>query len=93
MLSSAWIARTVDGVTGPIELAVAAQPDQFEYLDSLGWGYFKLGQLQEARAALRRSLEIEPSDATAPIRRAHLRAVEARLRALEAAPGGPTEPR
>jgi tetratricopeptide (TPR) repeat protein len=40
--------------------AVQTKPQNAAYLDSLGWAYFKSGDLNEARTALRRALEIAP---------------------------------
>jgi len=66
---------------GLIERAVAERPDEAEFLDSLGWGYFKQGRLHDARGALERSLELAPDGPTRAAREAHLRAVQAALRA------------
>ncbi|MDR0637779.1 MAG: tetratricopeptide repeat protein [Spirochaetaceae bacterium] len=40
--------------------AVQTKPQNAAYLDSLGWAYYKSGDLNEARTALRRALEIAP---------------------------------
>jgi tetratricopeptide (TPR) repeat protein len=40
--------------------AVQTKPQNAFYLDSLGWAYYKSGDLNEARTALRRALEIAP---------------------------------
>jgi tetratricopeptide (TPR) repeat protein len=40
--------------------AVQTKPQSAAYLDSLGWAYFKCGELNEARNTLRRALEIAP---------------------------------
>jgi tetratricopeptide (TPR) repeat protein len=40
--------------------AVQTRPQSAAYLDSLGWAYFKSGELNEARSTLRRALEIAP---------------------------------
>ena len=40
--------------------AVDRKPKSAAYLDSLGWAYFKKGDLDEARAWLRRAFEISP---------------------------------
>jgi tetratricopeptide (TPR) repeat protein len=40
--------------------AVDIKPQSAAYLDSLGWAYFKSGEANEARAWLRRALEISP---------------------------------
>jgi tetratricopeptide (TPR) repeat protein len=39
---------------------VQSKPQSAAYLDSLGWAYFKSGELNEARTTLRRALEIAP---------------------------------
>lgn len=63
-----------------LERAVAERPHDPEMLDSLGWGYYKLGRLEDARAALRRSLELAPGGPTRSVREEHLRVVEEALR-------------
>jgi tetratricopeptide (TPR) repeat protein len=40
--------------------AVQTKPQNAAYLDSLGWAYFKIGDVNEARTTLRRALEIAP---------------------------------
>jgi tetratricopeptide (TPR) repeat protein len=40
--------------------AVRLKPQNPAYLDSLGWAYFKNGDMNEARSMLRRALEISP---------------------------------
>ena len=40
--------------------AVQTKPQNAAYLDSLGWAYYKSGELKEARTALRLALEIAP---------------------------------
>jgi len=40
--------------------AVDKKPKSAAYLDSLGWAYFKNGNLQEAKAWLRRAFELAP---------------------------------
>jgi tetratricopeptide (TPR) repeat protein len=40
--------------------AVQTKPQNPAYLDSLGWAYYKSGELNEARSTLRRALEISP---------------------------------
>jgi tetratricopeptide (TPR) repeat protein len=46
-----------------IERAVAADPENSAYLDSLGWAYFKLGQLDQAEKYLIKSLKRRPESA------------------------------
>jgi Flp pilus assembly protein TadD len=40
--------------------AVDKKPQNPAYLDSLGWAYFKAGELGEARQWLRRALDLAP---------------------------------
>jgi tetratricopeptide (TPR) repeat protein len=42
--------------------AVDTRPQSPAYLDSLGWAYFKSGELLEARTWIRRALEIAPDE-------------------------------
>jgi len=42
--------------------AVDKKPNNAAYLDSLGWSYFKNGELIEARTWLRRALDLAPND-------------------------------
>jgi tetratricopeptide (TPR) repeat protein len=42
--------------------AVDKKPQSPAYLDSLGWAYFKSGELLEARTWLRRALELAPHE-------------------------------
>jgi len=42
--------------------AVDSKPQNAAYLDSLGWAYYKSGELLEARTWLRRALEIAPEE-------------------------------
>jgi tetratricopeptide (TPR) repeat protein len=52
--------------------AVDKKPQSPAYLDSLGWAYFKNGELLEARTWLRRALELAPQEKEI---RKHLRIV------------------
>ncbi|MBV8200531.1 MAG: tetratricopeptide repeat protein, partial [Acidobacteria bacterium] len=47
-----------------IERAVALEPDNGAYVDSLGWVYYRLGRFEQARAALERATRLEISDGT-----------------------------
>lgn len=47
-----------------IQKAVKAQPDNSSFLDSLGWAYFKLGNLDEAEKNLREAIRHSPSSST-----------------------------
>jgi tetratricopeptide (TPR) repeat protein len=46
------------------ERAVALDPDNGAYVDSLGWVYFQLGRKPEARALLERAVRLDPEDAS-----------------------------
>lgn len=46
-----------------VERAVAIEPDNGAYLDSLGWAYFRLGRYSDARLQLERAIELVPDDA------------------------------
>jgi len=41
--------------------AVELKPQNAAYLDSLGWAYFKIGDVSEARSWLRRALDLAPT--------------------------------
>ncbi|MDP9122419.1 MAG: tetratricopeptide repeat protein, partial [Acidobacteriota bacterium] len=47
-----------------VEQAVALDPDNGAYVDSLGWVYFRQGRLEQARATLERATHLETEDAT-----------------------------
>ena len=47
-----------------IQRAVALEPDNGAYVDSLGWAYFRLGRLSEARHHLEEAARLIPEDAT-----------------------------
>jgi tetratricopeptide (TPR) repeat protein len=47
-----------------IKKAVELDPQRYEYLDSLGWAYFKLGQYNMAEDNLRKAIERNSMDAT-----------------------------
>jgi tetratricopeptide (TPR) repeat protein len=82
-----------------IERAVALEPDNGAYVDSLGWVYYRLGRFEEARSALERATRLETGDGTV---QEHLgdvygamgqreRAGQAYRRALELASGDPAK--
>lgn len=52
-----WIESGVhlDRAVDMVKQAVALDPDNGAYIDSLGWGYYKLGRYEEARDALERA--------------------------------------
>ena len=47
-----------------VEKAVALEPDNGAYVDSLGWVYFRLGRLEQARTELERATRLEIADGT-----------------------------
>lgn len=47
-----------------IKKAVELDPQNYAYLDSLGWAYFKLGQYNVAETDLRKAVERNSMDAT-----------------------------
>ncbi len=66
----------VDRGVGLLERAVEKRPKNYDFLDSLGWGYYRQGRLEEARDTLRRSLELNGTSPSAPSRRQHLAEIE-----------------
>ncbi len=52
-----WIEKgqNLDKAVDMVRRAVALAPDNGAYIDSLGWGYFQLGRLDEARQSLERA--------------------------------------
>ena len=59
-----------------LEKAVAREPRNAAFLDSLGWAYFRLGQVDGAQKNLREAHRREPSD---PTIEEHMGDLEARL--------------
>ncbi|MDI6740851.1 MAG: tetratricopeptide repeat protein, partial [Candidatus Edwardsbacteria bacterium] len=47
-----------------IAQALQKEPDNAYYIDSMGWVYFRLGQLAEAQASIERAVSLMPGDAT-----------------------------
>lgn len=47
-----------------VSRAVALEPDNGAYVDSLGWAYYRLGRPEQARSYLERAARLEPEDAT-----------------------------
>jgi Tfp pilus assembly protein PilF len=62
-----------------LQKAVEQRPNDADFLDSLGWGYYKLGRLEEARQLLERSLELNDWSPSTADRRAHLETIEQAL--------------
>ncbi|MDR3301310.1 MAG: tetratricopeptide repeat protein [Spirochaetaceae bacterium] len=57
------LAETGTNVQRGIELckkALDKHPNNAAYMDSIGWAYYKIGEITEARAWLRRALDIAP---------------------------------
>jgi tetratricopeptide (TPR) repeat protein len=54
----------LDDALGMLQKAVQLDPQRFEYLDSLGWAYFKLGQYSLAEENLRKASERDATDPT-----------------------------
>jgi len=46
-----------------IQKALALDPDNPYYIDSLGWAYFRLGRLEEARGQLERAIQLGADEA------------------------------
>ncbi|HET7447729.1 MAG TPA: tetratricopeptide repeat protein [Methyloceanibacter sp.] len=70
-LGYSWIdqGRNVKQAMDYIRKAVKLKPDDGYYVDSLGWAYFRLGNLQAAVETLERAVELKPDD---PIINDHL---------------------
>jgi tetratricopeptide (TPR) repeat protein len=47
-----------------IRKAVKLKPDDGYYVDSLGWAYYRLGNMEEAVKQLERAVELKPEDPT-----------------------------
>lgn len=47
-----------------VQRAVALDPENGSYVDSLGWTYYRLGRHEQARGYLERAARLEPTDAT-----------------------------
>jgi tetratricopeptide (TPR) repeat protein len=54
----------LDEALGMIQKAVELDPQNYAYLDSLGWAYFKLGKYNLAEEDLRKAVERNSTDAT-----------------------------
>jgi Flp pilus assembly protein TadD len=53
----------VDQAVPLIEQALAVDPDNPYYIDSLGWAYFRLGRLEDARGQLERAIALGGEEA------------------------------
>ena len=57
------LGRNLGEALALIERAVAIEPDNGAYVDSLGWALFRLGRYEEARALLERAVRLVSGDA------------------------------
>ncbi len=64
-----------------LEQANRLRPDDPDILDSLAWGYYKLGRHSEAQGLLQRSLALNDWSASSAARRTHLETIERALHA------------
>jgi len=55
--------RNLDEAVDLIRRALVVDPDNGAFLDSLGWAYYRLGRLGDARDALERAIRVSPGDA------------------------------
>jgi len=64
-LGYVWIERgqNLDEAVRLVREAVRLTPGNGAYVDSLGWGLFRMGRLDEAVSVLERAARLEPSDA------------------------------
>jgi len=56
--------ENLDEALSLVQKAVALEPDNGAYVDSLGWTYYQLGRHEQARSYLERAARLEPADAT-----------------------------
>lgn len=56
--------ENLDEALSLAQRAVALDPDNGSYVDSLGWAYYQLGRHEQARGYLERAARLEPADAT-----------------------------
>ena len=71
---SADAGRNLEEALTFLKRAVAIDPDNAAYLDSLGWAYFRLGRFGPARENLQKAVRLLPAD---PTMHEHLGDVEA----------------
>ena len=69
-----------------LELAVQGAPNNFDFLDSLGWAYHLVGRSEEGAALLRKSLRLNATSSSSKIRKQHLAEVDRALRTRSATP-------
>ena len=54
----------LDEAVALVQKALAVDPNNPSYIDSLGWAYFKLGRLDDAEKTLRSAIRLDPGSAT-----------------------------
>ena len=54
--------KTLDKAVALIEKAIAMDPNNGTFHDSLGWAYFKLGKIDKAITELEKAVELTPYD-------------------------------
>jgi tetratricopeptide (TPR) repeat protein len=54
--------KTLDKAVTFVEKAIAIDPNNGTFHDSLGWAYFKLGKIDEAISSLEKAVELTPYD-------------------------------
>ncbi len=57
------LGRNLEDAVALVERAVAMEPDNGAYVDSLGWALFRLGRHEQARVVLERAARLVPGDA------------------------------
>jgi Flp pilus assembly protein TadD len=72
----------LEEAVGLIRRALVHDPDNGAYLDSLGWAFYRLGRLDEARAELEQAVSLVGGD---PVVREHLGDVYKDLRLMNLA--------
>ena len=65
-LGYSWVDRgeNLDEAFKMLHKAVEARPSDGYIVDSLGWGYYKLGKYEEAVKELERAIDLKPGDPT-----------------------------
>ena len=65
-LGYSWVDRgeNLDEAFKMLHQAVEARPSDGYIVDSLGWGYYKLGKYDEATKELERAIDLKPGDPT-----------------------------
>jgi len=65
-LGYSWLDRGLEAkrARGLIERAAEAQPNDGYIVDSLGWSYFRAGEIKQAVSTLERAVQLKPQDST-----------------------------